>query len=88
MKILNQLWNGEVTPQEKSFFRDEEYRKAVNHLAEADERLRKALDPAQLKLLEQEQDAEIELSAAESRDMFLYAFTLGAKLILEIMEAA
>lgn len=85
MKILNQLWNGDIAPQEKTFSHDEAYRIAAGRLADADERLREALDPAQVELLNREQDAEIELSTIESRDMFLYAFTLGAKLILEIM---
>ena len=88
MKILKQLWEGEIAPQEKTFSQDEAYRMAVGRLADADERLREAMDPAQVELLDREQDIEIELSAIESRDMFLYAFTLGARLILEIMGAA
>ena len=86
MKMLNALWNGDNLPREKAFYDDPEYRKASHHLVELDERFRRVLNPEQTKLLDDIQNAECELSAITQRDMFLYAFCLGARMILDVLE--
>ena len=86
MKMLNELWYGNIVPWEKTFSNDVEYRDAVRRLAETDERLRKTLNPEQTKLLDYTQNAEDELNTVTRRDMFLYAFCLGAGMILDVLE--
>ena len=88
MKILNELWNGDVLPREKSFHNDPEYRKSAHDLLELDKRLRRALSPEQTEILDEMQNAECELSALTQRDMFYYAFCMGAGLILDVLEGA
>ena len=86
MKVLDDLWRGDIVPWEKTFSNDPEYREAVHHLAETDKRLRDVLTPAQTKLLDYTQDAEDRLNTVNQRDMFLYAFCLGARMILDVLE--
>ena len=86
MKMLNELWNGNIVPCEKSFFDDPDYRKTANSLYDIDERLRKTLNPEQAELLTSMQDVGCEQSAIAERDMFFYAFCLGARMILDVME--
>ena len=86
MRVLNELWYGDIVPWEKTFFNDPEYREAVHRLAETDKRLREALNPEQTKLLDYTQNAEDELNIVTRRDMFLYAFCLGARMMLDVLE--
>lgn len=88
MNILNDLWEGSIVPREKSFQGDAEYHAASRRLIDMDNELRETLQPAQRQLLDAIQQEEDALSEITSRDVFTYAFCMGAKMMLAMMEGA
>lgn len=85
MYVLDELWEGRITPLEKTFYADPAYQEAARRVSDTGTRLWDSLDPQQRQLLEAAQDAEDELYTVAGRNMFYYAFSLGAKLILDII---
>ena len=86
MDILKEIWNG-LSPKEKAFYEDAAYAEAMQRLTEQDALLRATLSQEQEKMLNAMQNEEAALSNANRQNMFLYGFRMGARLVLEIMEA-
>lgn len=86
MEILKEIWNG-LSPKEKAFYEDAAYTEAMHRLTEKDALFRATLSQEQENLLNAIQNEEAALSNANRQYMFLYGFRMGARLMLEIMEA-
>ena len=86
MEILKEIWNG-ISPKEKAFYEDAAYTEAMRRLTEQDALFRATLSQEQEKLLNAMQNEEAALSNANRQNMFLYGFRMGARLMLEVMEA-
>lgn len=86
MEILKEIWNG-LSPKEKAFYEDAAYAEAMQRLTEQDALFRATLSQEQEKLLNAIQNEEAALSTANRQNMFLYGFCMGARLMLEILEA-
>ncbi len=86
MEILKEIWNG-ISPKEKAFYEDAAYAEAMQRLTEQDALLRATLSQEQEKMLNAMQNEEAALSNANRQNMFLCGFRMGARLVLEIMEA-
>lgn len=87
MEILKEIWNG-LTPKEKAFYEDAAYAETMHRLTEKDALLRATLSRDQEKMLNAMQNEEAALSNANRQNIFLYGFRMGARLVLEIMEAS
>ena len=87
MKVLDQLLEG-ISPKEKTFHEDAAYTGALHHLSEQDTLLRATLNQEQEELLNAMQKEEAALSAANRQNMFRYGFSMGAKLMLELLESS
>ena len=86
METLKEIWNG-ISPKEKAFYEDAAYAEAMHRLTEKDALFRATLSQEQENLLNAIQNEEAALSNANRQNMFLYGFRMGARLMLEIMEA-
>ena len=84
MYILHDLWDG-IVPREKAFFDDAEYHAAAHRSTDADIRLRETLQPAQQELFDALEKEESTLLNLARRDLFSYAFCMGARLMLDIL---
>ena len=86
MHILEDLYTGNVRPGERSFRQNSQYSRALAQAVEAGDALIKSLTEEQKKLFEEYMDAQREVNILTDCETFIYAFKLGAKLILDILE--
>lgn len=86
MHILEDLYTGNVRPGERSFRQNSQYSRALAQAVESGDALIKSLTEEQKKLFEEYMDAQREVNILTDCETFIYAFKLGAKLILDILE--
>ena len=86
MHILEDLYTGNVRPGERSFRQNSQYSRALAQAVESGDALIKSLKVEQKKLFEEYMDAQREVNILTDCETFIYAFKLGAKLILDILE--
>ena len=82
--ILEELWYGNICPNDKCLELTEETKKLVGYLADYHDNLHATLTEKQKELLEKFDDCYAELTDINSREIFVYAFRLGAGLALEV----
>ena len=86
MYNLEDLYTGNVRPGERSFRQNSQYSRALAQAVESGDALIKSLTEEQKKLFEEYMDAQREVNILTDCETFIYAFKLGAKLILDILE--
>ena len=86
MKILEELWNGNILPSERNIGAGSK----MQHLGELIIRHEKNLDPLlsekAKELLEKLQDNQAEWAYLKECEIFTYGFRLGARIMLEVMD--
>ena len=86
MHILEDLYTGNVRPGERNFKQNSQYSRALAQAVESGDALIKSLTEEQKKMFEEYMDAQREVNIMTDCETFIYAFKLGAKLILDILE--
>ncbi|MBR2432204.1 MAG: hypothetical protein IKB23_04735 [Clostridia bacterium] len=84
-KILEELWYGNVCPDTQSHKSSKESKKLMGYVVEHHEALNETLTEKQKEILEKLDDCYADLTSENERDVFVYAFKLGARMALEIM---
>ena len=84
MSIIKDIYYGEIDMQD-SACESEQYRTALKALVAADNALREALTPEQVKLLDAAKERNNRLNDAANAEIFEQGFRLGAELMLEIL---
>ena len=84
MSIIKDLYYGEIDMQDCACV-SEQYRAALKALVAADNALREALTPEQVKLLDAAKERNNRLIDAANAEIFEQGFRLGAELMLEII---
>ena len=85
MAILEELYNGNISPVEKCIKKGSEYHKLNVALMEQLEEFTQALTDAQKRKYEKIIDGIYGLNAVVEKERFEDGFCLGAKLVLEII---
>ena len=83
--ILEELWYGNVCPSEGCRGVTKETKELMKYIAEHHDNLHATLSEKQKETLEKFDDCYAELTDINERDIFVYAFRLGAKMMLEVM---
>lgn len=83
--ILEELWYGNVCPNTNCREFTQETKKLMGYLAHHHEALTQTLTDKQKEILKRFDDCYAELSDIAEREIFLYAFRLGAKMAIEVM---
>lgn len=83
MKLLENLWYGNVHPVEEFLERNKEYKNLLRIAAKDQERLNDALSPEQAELFEKYASAIREMNATAEIEAFSCGFRLGVKLMIE-----
>lgn len=83
--ILEELWYGNVYPSDNCREIKKETKDLMKYLAEHHDNLYATLTKKQREMLEKFDDYYAELTDINERAIFVYAFRLGAKMMLEIM---
>ena len=86
MRVLSELWYGNIDPQGRSIPRNSEYKQILNKICEYEEKFRETFSSEQQALLEDYENASISLMAITEEASFVHGFRLGAKIMLEVLE--
>ena len=84
MLVLDRLWRGEITPNEKFVRRGSEYHKKSEQLMQVESLLSRELSEEGRENLRSLMDLQYELHSIENREIFFDAFRMGAGLMLDI----
>ena len=85
MLILEDLYVGDVRPNERSFKRPGQYAKALDELVKVGDALTDGLTEEQKELFEDYMTAQREVNVHTDCETFCMAFKLGAKIMLDAL---
>ena len=84
-RILEELWHGNINPQDKQFQRGTEYDETLKCLNKNESKLNTMLESKELEIFEKYRDCKEELEHFDEEDAFVAGFRLGAKMIIEAL---
>ena len=82
-KIIEALWNGEISPQDTLISDNQEYRELQHQQSKNKTELLEALSDEQKELLEKFCATEIELNGISEREAFTAGFRIAMRLAAE-----
>ena len=85
MLILENLYLGDIRPNERSFKRNSQYAKALDDLVKAGDALTDTLTEKQKEMFEDYITAQREVNVLTDCETFIYAFRLSAKIIIDVL---
>ena len=85
MQILEDLYVGDVRPNERFFKRNSQYAKALDEVVKVGDALTASLNEKEKKLFEDYMDAQREVTVLTDCETFCYAFKLGANIMLDVL---
>ena len=83
--ILEELFYGNICPNTDCRSNDKEVKELMGYIADHHDNLNKTLSDKQKELLEKFDDCYNELTDLNERELFIYAFRLGARITLEVL---
>ena len=84
MNIINELWHGNIVPQEDSRNNSPEMKELMEYMARHHDDLLKTMTDEQKEIFEKFDDCYNELTDINERELFTYAFKLGARIMLAV----
>lgn len=85
MHILEDLYVGDIHPNERTFRRNSQYAKAMEELVKVGDNLTNSLTKEQKALFEDYMTAQQEVNVLTDCETFIYAFRLAGKIMLDIL---
>ena len=85
MFVLDKLWREGISPSERYTRKGSEYHNILLRICDEGDKLSEELTEKGKKHFEAYQQAQIDLSVVSEREVFIEAFRLGAKLVLDIV---
>ena len=85
MYLLDNLWRGNISPSERFVRRNSEYSKISEKFCDEMEAFMATLSPEAKRQMESVEDLRISLSVIHDEDLFIYAFRMGAQMILDVV---
>ena len=83
--ILGELWHGNITPQEDCRNNTHEMKQLMDYMARHHDDLLKTLSDQQRDIFERFDDCFSEYASLAEEAIFVYAFRLGASMMLDIL---
>ena len=83
--ILEELFYGNICPNTDCRSNDKEVKELMGYIADHHDNLNQTLSDKQKELLEKFDDCYNELTDINERELFIYAFRLGARITLEVL---
>ena len=83
--ILEELFYGNICPSTDCRSRDAETKELMGSIADHHDNLHGTLTDTQKELLERFDDCYSELTDINEREIFVYAFRLGARIAIEVL---
>ena len=85
MQILEDLYLGDIRPNERFFKRNSQYAKALDEVVKAGDALIDGLTDEQKALFEDYMTAQREVIVLNDCETFCLAFKLGARIMLDVL---
>ena len=85
MMILEDLYMGDIHPSERSFKKNSQYSRALNDVVKAGDALIGSLTEKQKEQFEAYMSAQREVNVLTDCETFIYAFRLGAKIMMDVL---
>lgn len=85
MQVLEDLYMGDIHPSERSFEKGSQYSRALNEVVKAGDTLLGTLTEKQKEQFEAYMTAQREVNALTDCETFVYAFRLGAKIMIDVL---
>ena len=83
---IKELWNGNIIPQKDSRTNSKEMKELLGYMAMHHEDLEKSFTDEQKETFEKFHDCWSEYMSLAEKAIFVYAFKLGAKLMIESLK--
>ena len=83
--ILEELFYGNVCPNTDCRSKDKETKQLMGYIADHHDALSRELTDKQKEILEKFDDCYAELTDINEREIFVYAFRLGAQIAIEVL---
>ena len=83
--ILEEMWYGNLNPQEQSIEGRKETQRLLSLIGRNRDELCSTLTESQKLTLEKYDDCINEMNSIIERDIFIHAFSLGGKIMLEML---
>ncbi|MBQ5602536.1 MAG: hypothetical protein IIU77_06925 [Clostridia bacterium] len=84
VKMLGELWYGNISPFENTLRDNARIKELLNLAVRNSEKLRETLTQVQKETLEKYEDCMNEMSALSEKEIFEYGFRLGARIMVEV----
>ena len=85
MKILEELWYGNIDPQGRDAQRDPQVERALYLVAKNEDKMRTMLSDIQKEQLEKVQDCQSDLTDLLERKAFAKGFRLAVRMMADVM---
>ena len=85
MGILEEMWYGNISPSERDFKRGSRYSELLGCIVRHEEDLQKRLNDEEKKIFKKFTECTNEMYGIAEREAFARGFTLGARIIIEVM---
>ena len=83
--ILEELFYGNICPNTDCRSQDKETKQLMGYIADHHDNLLSTLNEQQKEILEKFDDCYNELTDINEREIFVYAFRLGARIAIEVL---
>ena len=83
--ILEELYYGNICPNTDCRSHDKDTKQLIGYIADHHDNLLATLNEQQKEILDKFDDCYNELTDINEREIFLYAFKLGARIMLQIL---
>ena len=83
--ILEELFYGNICPNTDCRSKDNQTKELMGYIADHNDTLLATLNDQQKELLEKFDDCYTELTDTNEREIFVYAFRLGARIAIEVL---
>ena len=85
-ETIEELWHGNIIPQEDSRTNSSEMKDLLSYMARHHEDLEKSFTDEQKEIFEKFHDCWSEYASLAEEAIFVYAFKLGGRLMLETLQ--
>ena len=85
MYVLNNLWQGNISPNERYICSNTEYQRLFHKFCKESEVFTKDLPPEKQSHYEELQNLQLKLFDISEQDTFIVGFRLGAQIVLDIV---
>ena len=87
-KILDELYFGNIAPDEQYIVKGSEYEKEINRILEYEEALEKSLNKSEKEIFIKYRESSLNITSITSKEMWKKGFIMGLRIGVEVMDTS